>query len=255
MAKIKVRNPVVEMDGDEMSRVIWQRLKDKLIHPYLDIDLVYYDLGVENRDKTRDQVTVDAAEMIRQVGVDGVKCATITPGRGARRRNSISRRCAPFAQRHHPQHPGRHHLPRADHLQERAAPGAGLDQADHHWPPRLSADQYRATDFKVPWQGHHHALTFTGEDGKKIELRGVRSPGAGVTMAMYNVDESIRGFARASIHYAPQHAATRCTSRPRTPSPQGQYDGRFMDTSSRTCSTRSSRPSSPRRRRSPTSTA
>ncbi len=137
MAKIKVKNPVVEMDGDEMTRIIWQLIKDKLIHPYLDIELLYYDLGMEKRDETRDQITIDAAEAIKKVGV-GVKCATITPDEGAGE-GIQPQGDVPLAQRHHPQHPGRRHLPRADHLQERAAAGAGLDQADHHRPPRLSA--------------------------------------------------------------------------------------------------------------------
>ena len=135
MAKIKVTNPVVEMDGDEMTRIIWQLIKDKLIHPYLDIDLMYFDLGIEKRDETRDQITIDAAEATKKVGV-AVKCATITPDEGARE-GIQSARDVPLAERHHPQHPRRRHLPRADHLQERAAAGAGLDQADHHRPPRL----------------------------------------------------------------------------------------------------------------------
>ena len=135
MSKIKVKNPVVELDGDEMTRIIWQLIKDKLIHPYLDIDLLYYDLGMEYRDKTEDQVTIDAAEMIQKVGV-GVKCATITPDE-ARVKEFNLKADVQIAERHHPQHPWRHHFPRADHLQERAAPGAGLDQTDHHRPPRL----------------------------------------------------------------------------------------------------------------------
>ena len=135
MAKIKVANPVVELDGDEMTRIIWHFIKDKLIHPYLDIDLKYYDLGVENRDATGDQVTVDAAEAIKKYGV-GVKCATITPDEdrveGIQPQGDVE-----VAQRHDPQHPRRRDLPRADHLQERAAPGARLDAADHRRPPCL----------------------------------------------------------------------------------------------------------------------
>ena len=135
MPKIKVENPIVELDGDEMTRIIWEFIKDKLILPYLDIDLKYYDLGIENRDETDDKVTVDAANAIKQ----------------ARRRRQMrdhhARRSAregiqpqedvEVAERHDPQHPRRHRLPRADHLQERAAPGAGLDPADRHRPPRL----------------------------------------------------------------------------------------------------------------------
>ncbi len=135
MAKIKVANPVVELDGDEMTRIIWQFIKEKLILPYLDIDLKYYDLGVEYRDKTEDQVTVDAANAIKQYGV-GVKCATITPDEAARQ-GIQPQEDVEVAQRHDPQHPGRHRLPRADHLLQRAAPGSGLDQAADHRPSRL----------------------------------------------------------------------------------------------------------------------
>ena len=135
MPKIKVKNPVVEMDGDEMTRIIWKFIKDKLILPYLDIDLKYYDLGIEYRDKTNDQVTIDSAKATKQYGV-AVKCATITPDEGARE-GVQPQGDVEVAQRHDPQHHRRHDLPRADHLQERAAPGAGLDQADRDRPPRL----------------------------------------------------------------------------------------------------------------------
>jgi NADP-dependent isocitrate dehydrogenase len=135
MAKIKVANPVVELDGDEMTRIIWQFIKDKLIHPYLDIDLHYYDLGIEKRDETDDQITVDAANAIKKHGV-GVKCATITPDEA---------RVEEFGLKRMYRSPngtirnilGRRRLPRADHLQERAAPRARLDQADRRRPPRL----------------------------------------------------------------------------------------------------------------------
>ena len=135
MAKIKVTNPVVELDGDEMTRIIWQYIKDKLINPFLDVNLMYFDLGMEYRDKTNDQVTVDAANAIKKVGV-GVKCATITPDE-ARVKEFGPEGNVEVAERHHPQHPRRRRLSRADHLQERAAPGPRLDQADHHRPPRL----------------------------------------------------------------------------------------------------------------------
>jgi isocitrate dehydrogenase len=135
MAKIKVTNPIVEMDGDEMTRIIWQYIKDKLIHPYLDIDLMYFDLGMEKRDETRDQITIDAAEATKRVGV-AVKCATITPDEGRVKEFSL------------------HEMYRSPngtirnilggvifrepiHLQERAAARARLDAADHHRPPRL----------------------------------------------------------------------------------------------------------------------
>src|ERR1700732_5032509 len=151
MAKIKVNNPVVELDGDEMTRIIWQLIKDKLIHPYLDIQLLYYDLGMENRDLTDDQVTVDAAEMIRKVGV-GVKCATITPDE-ARVKEFNLKAIVPPPHGEDPQHSRRHHLPRADHLPQRAAPRAGLDQADHHRPPCLCGPVPRHR-LQVPRQGH-----------------------------------------------------------------------------------------------------
>ena len=135
MDKIKVANPVVELDGDEMTRIIWDLIKKKLILPYLDIKLEYYDLGIEHRDATDDQVTVDAAEAIqarRRRRQMRHHHAGRSAGEGIRPQEDVE-----VAQRHHPQHPGRHHLPRADHLQERAAPGAGLDEADRHRPPCL----------------------------------------------------------------------------------------------------------------------
>ena len=130
MVKIKVKNPVVEMDGDEMTRIIWRLIKDKLIHPDLDARAPYYDLGIEKRDETRDQITIDAAEAIKKVGV-GVKCATITPDE-ARVKEFGLKEMYRSPERNHPQHPRRRHLPRADHLQERAAARSRLDQADHH---------------------------------------------------------------------------------------------------------------------------
>src|SRR4051812_11566137 len=133
MSKIKVVNPVVELDGDEMTRIIWQFIKDRLIHPYLDIDLKYYDLSIQKRDETDDQITVDAANAIKQYGV-GVKCddhAGRGPRRGVRPEEDVG-----LAERHDPQHPRWRRLPRADHHQQHPAPGPGLDQADHHRPPR-----------------------------------------------------------------------------------------------------------------------
>ena len=224
MAKIKVANPVVEMDGDEMTRIIWQLIKDKLIHPYLDVELLYFDLGVEYRDKTDDQVTIDAAEMTRKVGV-AVKCATITPDEGAGE-GIQPQEDVPVAERHHPQHPRRGDLPRADHLQERAAAGAGLDAADHHRPSRLWRPVSRHR-FQVSRQGQDLTLKFTGDDGKVIEHEVFQSPGSGVTMAMYNLDDSIRDFARASMNYAlarnyPLYLSTKNTI-------LKIYDGRFKD--------------------------
>ena len=135
MNKITVANPIVELDGDEMTRIIWDFIKNKLILPYLEIDLKYYDLGIESRDATEDRITVDAANAIRQHGV-GVKCATITPDE-ARVEEFGLKKMWRSPQRHDPQHPRRHGLPRADHLQKRAAAGAGLDPADRHRPSRL----------------------------------------------------------------------------------------------------------------------
>jgi isocitrate dehydrogenase len=223
MAKIKVTNPVVELDGDEMTRVIWQLIKDKLIHPYLDVELLYYDLGMENRDKTEDQVTVDAAEMIRQVGV-GVKCATITPDEGRVKEFNLK------AMYPSPNGTIRNILggtifrePIICRNVPRLVPGwtKPIVIGRHAY-----ADQYRATDFTFPGKGTI-TLTFTGEDGKKIEREVFKSPGAGVTMAMYNLDDSIRDFARASFHYGlargyPVYLSTKNTI-------LKVYDGRFKD--------------------------
>ena len=135
MSKIKVEGTVVELDGDEMTRIIWQFIKDQLILPYLDVNLEYYDLGIEKRDETDDQITVDAAEAIKRHGV-GVKCATITPDE-ARVEEFGLKRMYRSPERDDPQHPRRRHLPRADHHVERAAAGAGLDQADRRRPSRV----------------------------------------------------------------------------------------------------------------------
>src|SRR5246127_4174045 len=223
MAKIKMANPVVELDGDEMTRIIWQFIKDKLIHPYLDLELLYYDLGIENRDKTNDQVTVDAAEMIKTVGV-GVKCATITPDEG---------RVAEFklkAMYRSPNGTIRNILggtifrePIICKNVPRLVPGwtKPIIIGRHAY-----ADQYRATDFIFPGKGTI-TLTFTGEDGKKIEREVFKAPGGGVTLAMYNLDDSIRDFARASFNYGlsrgyPVYLSTKNTI-------LKVYDGRFKD--------------------------
>jgi isocitrate dehydrogenase len=223
MAKIKVKNPVVEMDGDEMTRIIWQLIKDKLIHPYLDIDLLYYDLSVQKRDETNDQITIDAANKTKEVGV-AVKCATITPDAGRvkefglkemwRSPNGTIRNILggvifrePIICRNVP----------------RLVPGwtQPIIIGRHAY-----GDQYRATDFIFPGKGTI-TLTFTGEDGKKIEREVFKTPGGGVTMAMYNLDDSIRDFARASMNYAlsrgyPLYLSTKNTI-------LKQYDGRFKD--------------------------
>src|SRR5215470_12361757 len=223
MAKIKVTNPVVELDGDEMTRIIWQFIKDKLIHPYLDIELRYYDLGMENRDRTNDQVTIDAAEMIKKVGV-GVKCATITPDEARVKEFNLK------AMYPSPNGTIRNILGGTIFREQiicrnvpRLVPGwtKPIIIGRHAY-----ADQYRATDFIFPGKGTI-TLSFTGEDGKKIEREVFQAPGAGVVMAMYNLDDSIRDFARASFHYGlsrgyPLYLSTKNTI-------LKKYDGRFKD--------------------------
>src|SRR6266545_2775875 len=223
MAKIKVANPVVEMDGDEMTRIIWKFIKDKLIHPYLDIDLLYYDLSIEKRDETNDQITIDAANKTREVGV-AVKCATITPDEGRvkefglkemwRSPNGTIRNILggtifrePIICRNVP----------------RLVPGwtQPIIIGRHAY-----GDQYRATDFIVPGKGKL-TLTFVGEDGNKIEREVFAFPGGGVALAMYNLDDSIRDFARASLNYGlarnyPVYLSTKNTI-------LKAYDGRFKD--------------------------
>jgi isocitrate dehydrogenase len=223
MAKIKVTNPVVELDGDEMTRIIWQLIKDKLIHPYLDIELLYYDLGMESRDRTNDQVTIDAAEMIKQVGV-GVKCATITPDEARVKEFNLK------AMYRSPNGTIRNILggtifrePIICRNVPRLVPGwtKPIIIGRHAY-----ADQYRATDFMFPGKGAL-TLSFTGADGKRIEREVFQAPGAGVVMAMYNLDDSIRDFARASFHYGlsrgyPVYLSTKNTI-------LKVYDGRFKD--------------------------
>ena len=197
MAKIKVANPVVELDGDEMTRIIWQLIKDKLIHPYLDVELLYFDLGMQKRDETNDQITIDAANAIKRVGV-GVKCATITPDEA---------RVKEFGLKEMYRSPNgtiRNILggvifrePIICKNVPRLVPGwtKPIIIGRHAY-----GDQYRATDFKVPGKGKL-TLTFVGEDGNEDRARGVPVPGGGVAMAMYNLDDSIRDFARASLNY------------------------------------------------------
>jgi len=223
MAKIKVANPVVEMDGDEMTRIIWQYIKDKLIHPYLDIQLLYYDLSVQKRDETNDQITVDAANKTREVGV-AVKCATITPDEG---------RVKEFGLKEMWRSPNgtiRNILggtifrePIICKNVPRLVPGwtQPIIIGRHAY-----GDQYRATDFKFPTAGKI-SIRFEGEDGKVIEREVFKAPESGVTMAMYNLDSSIRDFARASMNYGlnrnyPVYLSTKNTI-------LKQYDGRFME--------------------------
>ncbi len=223
MAKIKVANPVVEMDGDEMTRIIWQLIKDKLIHPYLDIDLLYYDLSVQKRDETNDQITIDSAEMTKKVGV-AVKCATITPDEG---------RVTEFGLKEMWRSPNgtiRNILggtifrePIICKNVPRLVPGwtKPIIIGRHAY-----GDQYRATDFKFPSAGTL-SLKFVGADGKTIEREVFKAPGSGVVMAMYNLDDSIRDFARASMSYSLDRGYSLYLSTKNTI--LKQYDGRFME--------------------------
>jgi isocitrate dehydrogenase len=223
MAKIKVANPVVELDGDEMTRIIWDLIKTKLIHPYLDVPLEYYDLSVENRDKTKDQVTIDAANAIKKHGV-GVKCATITPDEGRVKEFNLQQMWKS------PNGTIRNILggvifrePIICSNVPRLVPGwtQPIIVGRHAF-----GDQYRATDFKFPGKGKL-SIKFVGEDGKVIEHEVFSSPGAGIAMAMYNLDESIKEFARASLNYGlnrnyPVYLSTKNTI-------LKAYDGRFKD--------------------------
>ena len=223
MSKIKVENPIVELDGDEMTRIMWDFIKKKLVLPYLDVDLLYYDLGMEVRDETNDQITIDAAEKIKEIGV-GVKCATITPDEARveefnlkemwRSPNGTIRNIlggvvfrAPIICKNVP----------------RLVPG---------WTDPIVigrhafGDQYKATDFLMPGPGTL-TMKFVGDDGEVIEREVFKSPAAGVAMGMYNLDDSIRDFARASLNYGlnlgwPVYLSTKNTI-------LKAYDGRFKD--------------------------
>ena len=223
MTKIKVANPIVEMDGDEMTRIIWDFIKKKLILPYLDVDLLYYDLGIESRDATNDQITVDSANKTKEVGV-AVKCATITPDEA---------RVEEFGLKQMWKSPNgtiRNILggvifrePIICKNVPRLVPGwtQPIVIGRHAF-----GDQYRATDFTFPGKGTL-TIKFVGEDGTVIEKEVFKSPGAGVAMAMYNLDESIKDFARASFNYGlmrnyPVYLSTKNTI-------LKAYDGRFKD--------------------------
>ncbi len=223
MAKIKVANPVVEMDGDEMTRIIWQLIKDKLIHPYLDIDLLYYDLGVQKRDETNDQITVDAAEMTKKVGV-AVKCATITPDEGRVKEFNLKKMWRS------PNGTIRNILggvifrePIICQNVPRLVPGwtKPIIIGRHAY-----GDQYRATDIRVP-KSATLTLSYAGADGQKVEHEVFKFPDSGVAMAMYNLDDSIRDFARASMNYALQRGYPLYLSTKNTI--LKVYDGRFMN--------------------------
>jgi isocitrate dehydrogenase len=223
MSKIKVANPVVELDGDEMTRIIWQAIKDKLITPYLDVDLHYYDLSVEHRDATDDQVTIDSANAIAKHGV-GVKCATITPDEARVEEFGLKKMWRS------PNGTIRNILggvifrePIICKNVPRLVPGwtQPIIVGRHAF-----GDQYRATDFRFPGAGTL-TIKFTGEDGKVIEHEVFQAPGSGVAMAMYNLDDSIRDFARASLNYALQRKVPCYMSTKNTI--LKAYDGRFKD--------------------------
>ena len=223
MAKIKVANPVVELDGDEMTRIIWQAIKDKLILPYLDVPLEYYDLSVEHRDATDDQVTIDSANAIKKHGV-GVKCATITPDEDRVEEFKLKKMWRS------PNGTIRNILggvifrePIICKNVPRLVPGwtQPIIVGRHAY-----GDQYRATDFRFPGKGKL-TMKFVGEDGTEIEHEVFQAPGAGIAMGMYNLDASIYDFARASLNYAllrkvPCYLSTKNTI-------LKVYDGRFKD--------------------------
>jgi isocitrate dehydrogenase len=223
MTKIKVANPIVELDGDEMTRIIWDMIKKKLIQPYLDVDLHYYDLSVENRDATGDQVTIDSANAIKKYGV-GVKCATITPDEARVKEFNLKQMWKS------PNGTIRNILggvifrePIICKNVPRLVPGwtKPIIIGRHAY-----GDQYRATDFTFPGKGTL-TIKFVGDDGKVIEKEVFKAPDAGVAMAMYNLDDSIKEFARASLNYGllrkyPVYLSTKNTI-------LKAYDGRFKD--------------------------
>jgi len=224
MAKIKVKNPVVELDGDEMTRIIWSFIKEKLILPYLDIDIKYYDLGIKNRDKTSDQITIDCANAIKKVGV-GIKCATITPDENRIKEFKLKK------------------MWRSPNGTIRNILGGtvfrepiickNIPKLVPSWTNPIVigrhafGDQYRATDFKVPGKGKLE-IKWTSEDGKeKKEFEVFNFDGPGVALSMYNLDQSIKDFARACMNYGlnrkwPVYLSTKNTI-------LKKYDGRFKD--------------------------
>ena len=223
MTKIKVENPVVELDGDEMTRIMWDFIKKKLIEPYLDIDLLYYDLSMESRDATDDQITIDAAEKTKEIGV-AVKCATITPDEGRVEEFGLKKMWRS------PNGTIRNILGGVVFRQPiicknvpRLVPGwtKPIVIGRHAF-----GDQYKATDMKFPGKGQL-TMKFVGEDGTEIEKVVYDAPSAGVYMGMYNLDQSIRDFARASFNYGlnlgwPVYLSTKNTI-------LKAYDGRFKD--------------------------
>jgi isocitrate dehydrogenase len=223
MSKIKVANPVVELDGDEMTRIIWDFIKKKLILPYLDVDLHYYDLGIEERDRTDDQITIDAANAIKKHGV-GVKCATITPD---------EQRVEEFGLKQMWKSPNgtiRNIL--GGVIFREPIICKNVPRLVPHWTQPIVVgrhafgDQYRATDFKFPGKGKL-TMKFVGDDGTVIERDVYSAPSAGVYMGMYNLDDSIHDFARASLNYGLQRGVPVYLSTKNTI--LKAYDGRFKD--------------------------
>jgi isocitrate dehydrogenase len=223
MKKIKVINPVVELDGDEMTRIIWKFIKDKLILPYLDIDIKYYDLGMEYREQTKDQVTVDAAEAIKKYNV-GIKCATITPDEARVKEFNLSEMWKS------PNGTIRNILDGTVFREPIIC--KNVPRLVPNWTAPIMigrhafGDQYRATDFVVPGKGKL-TISFVGENGEKIEKEVYNFKGAGVALSMYNTDESIRGFAHSCFNMAlskkwPLYFSSKNTI-------LKKYDGRFKD--------------------------
>ncbi|MFT4033317.1 MAG: NADP-dependent isocitrate dehydrogenase [Siphonobacter sp.] len=223
MSKIKVANPVVELDGDEMTRIIWKFIKEKLILPYIDVDIKYYDLGIEYRDQTNDQVTVDAANAIKEYGV-GIKCATITPDEARVKEFNLKQMWKS------PNGTIRNILDGTVFREPIVI--ENIPRLVTTWTEPIIVgrhafgDQYRATDFVVPGKGKL-TMKFEGEDGTVLEYDVFKFPGAGVAMGMYNLDESIAGFARACFQVGlqkgwPVYLSTKNTI-------LKKYDGRFKD--------------------------
>lgn len=223
MSKIKVANPVVELDGDEMTRIIWKFIKEKLILPYLDVDIKYYDLGIEYRDETNDQVTIDSANAIKEYGV-GIKCATITPDEDRVKEFNLKQMWKS------PNGTIRNILDGTVFREPIVM--SNVPRLVTNWTAPIIVgrhafgDQYKATDFVVPGKGKL-TVKFEGEDGQVIEHEVYQFQGPGVAMAMYNVDESIRGFARSCFNVAmgkgwPLYLSTKNTI-------LKKYDGRFKD--------------------------
>ncbi|GIV27917.1 MAG: isocitrate dehydrogenase [NADP] [Bacteroidia bacterium] len=223
MKKIKVQNPVVELDGDEMTRIIWKMIKEKLIFPYLDLDIKYFDLGIQNRDATNDQVTIDAANAIKQYNV-GIKCATITPDEARVKEFNLKQMWKS------PNGTIRNILDGTVFREPIVI--KNIPRLVSTWKKPIIVgrhafgDQYRATDFVIPGKGKL-TIKFEGEDGTVIEHEVFKFKGAGVAMGMYNTDESIRGFAYACFNMAlqkkwPLYLSTKNTI-------LKKYDGRFKD--------------------------